>query len=408
VKVGLYSVGWPYKEFPNGIVRNLGVLTEAFDQLKHDYVVFAASVSGEDKYLNIVDLSTTRDDFRPTKTRKLISKLYNGIILGKSVWKDNSFAKNLVHRMRKVEKEDNMPFDILVVEETHGWAADLVEMLDIPVVVKLHGPWFLNGTALNITKNKKYYKRVDAERRGICAAAGVIAPSHCVLEEVRQYYDIELPNASVIYNPMLSASDENKWVYENCIKDQILFVGRFDTHKGGDVVVSAFNHVAQMNAKARLVFAGPDRGIDYEDDTLKIQKYIDKTITDGNIKSRIHYLGAVTSDKANQLRRESNITIMASRWENFANTVTEAMGMGCPFVGTNSGGTPEIISHGKTGLLVEPCNPIDLAEKISMILEDGELATRLSNNAFNYISERLDPIMIAKQNLEYFMRISNK
>jgi glycosyltransferase involved in cell wall biosynthesis len=47
----------------------------------------------------------------------------------------------------------------------------------------------------------------------------------------------------------------------------------------------------------------------------------------------------------------------------------EALGCGTPFVGTKVGGVPEIINSEDYGLLVEPANPEELAEKILIALD---------------------------------------
>jgi len=405
VNIGYYSPGWPTERYPNGIVSYVDIIKSAMALQGHDCYVFAYNTQGERLATNIVDLGKTRQAFKPGRFNKIIKKIYHSIILGKPIWKDESLARSFLHHIEELEHTHNIHLDIIEIEESHGWAYDLVKLTDIPVVVKLHGPWFLNGTMSKKMMDRKYYRRVEAERRGICAAAGVIAPSQSVLDEVEKYYGIQLPNARVIHNPVSDVPEHKQWKLSQCNINQVLFVGRFDEPKGGDVVIKAFNRVAKLNKQVQLVFAGPDRGVRLGDDVVSLKDYIDTTIEDTAIKERIRYLGVVTRDKVNELRHESHVTIIASRWENFPYTVTEALVAGCPTIATNCGGIPEIIKDNETGLLFGSGDEIELANKISLLLSDDELAIRLSGNARKDITFRLDQVKIAKQNIEYYSRV---
>ncbi|NQE54750.1 Trehalose synthase [ANME-1 cluster archaeon GoMg3.2] len=72
--------------------------------------------------------------------------------------------------------------------------------------------------------------------------------------------------------------------------------------------------------------------------------------------------------------------VLLSLSESFGIVNLEAMASGLPIVATSVGGLPEIIKEGKNGFLVEPQNPKEIAEKVSMILRDDELRERISKN----------------------------
>jgi glycosyltransferase involved in cell wall biosynthesis len=56
----------------------------------------------------------------------------------------------------------------------------------------------------------------------------------------------------------------------------------------------------------------------------------------------------------------------------------EYLAAGLPVVATNVGGTPEIITHGVTGYLVEPGDTSELATRICDLLEHREMALEMS------------------------------
>jgi glycosyltransferase involved in cell wall biosynthesis len=59
----------------------------------------------------------------------------------------------------------------------------------------------------------------------------------------------------------------------------------------------------------------------------------------------------------------------------------DAQAMGIPVVATDTGGVPDIVTDGETGLLVPPRDPESLAGAICRLLEDGELRQHLAKKA---------------------------
>ena len=62
-------------------------------------------------------------------------------------------------------------------------------------------------------------------------------------------------------------------------------------------------------------------------------------------------------------------------------TLVEASACKIPLVASNSGGIPEIVINGKTGLLFEERNSNQLADKIITLIENRKLANTLGRNA---------------------------
>jgi glycosyltransferase involved in cell wall biosynthesis len=59
-------------------------------------------------------------------------------------------------------------------------------------------------------------------------------------------------------------------------------------------------------------------------------------------------------------------------------------------VATRVGGISEVIEDGVTGLLVEPCNPLQLSVAIEELLHDPERRRRLAENALRKVRENYD------------------
>ena len=72
-----------------------------------------------------------------------------------------------------------------------------------------------------------------------------------------------------------------------------------------------------------------------------------------------------------------DVFVMCSETEGLGTSILDAMACGKPVVGTRTGGIPEVVEDGVTGLLVEPRDPQSLADAITTLLKDEALRTRM-------------------------------
>ncbi len=70
------------------------------------------------------------------------------------------------------------------------------------------------------------------------------------------------------------------------------------------------------------------------------------------------------------------VSVLPSLLEGLSQTILESMALGVPVVASRWGGNPEIVEEGESGLLFEPLDPRDLADKVNRVLQDRELAAR--------------------------------
>ena len=93
-----------------------------------------------------------------------------------------------------------------------------------------------------------------------------------------------------------------------------------------------------------------------------------------------------------------DVFIFPVRWpEGFGLSLIEAMAAGRPVVATRAGAVPQIIEHGRHGLLVEPENPQALAEAVTTLLRDPAAAARLGQAAQQRVRERFSLERVADE-----------
>ena len=90
-----------------------------------------------------------------------------------------------------------------------------------------------------------------------------------------------------------------------------------------------------------------------------------------------------------QYLRALDIFVLCSRSEAFSNTLLEAMACGCCAVGSQVGGTPELIGNDERGLLFRPGDAGDLAEKLTTLIGNERLRREFGTRAADFAKTRL-------------------
>jgi glycosyltransferase involved in cell wall biosynthesis len=294
---------------------------------------------------------------------------------------------------------------LIEMEEAFGWPRLVRPKVPIPVVIRLHGPWFVMGPLRGARDDAAFRRRVRHEGQAIRLADGVSAPSREILERTRAYYGLPLEDAVAIPPPVPIMPASECWRLAECDPHTILFVGRFDRHKGGDILIDAFARVASLFPEARLRFVGPDFGfIDDDQRRWTITEYLHARLP-VDVLPRVEWMGQQPNTALRALRRQALVTVVCSRYETFGLVVTEAMAQGCPLVASSVGGIPEIVTDGVNGLLCQPGDPTDLAAKLGQLLQDPARAERLGCRARRDCETRFSPVALAGRMAAFYRRV---
>ena len=222
------------------------------------------------------------------------------------------------------------------------------------------------------------------------------------------HYGLNLNEGRVIPNPFTAAPEAERWGLNSCDKDSLLFVGRFDSLKGGDLVLQTFVELCANYPRLTLTFVGPDLGVQSADgNNLSFEKFIRMSCPD-SYRSRIKFRGQMDHSSVMSLRRKHFVTIVASQQEMMPYTVLEAMSLGCPLVTTAVGGIPDLIHDQKNGLLVASKDVGAMAAACRKLLDNHALAERLGRQAWRDCRELYRPDNIAKQTIGAYEEANDK
>jgi glycosyltransferase involved in cell wall biosynthesis len=100
--------------------------------------------------------------------------------------------------------------------------------------------------------------------------------------------------------------------------------------------------------------------------------------------------------------------VLPSLSEAFSNALLEAMGCRCCAIASDTGGNPDLIRDGETGLLFAAGNAESLAERLSQALDDRALRTRLSENALEAVQTRFSREAAARRMGEIYLEFLEK
>lgn len=180
----------------------------------------------------------------------------------------------------------------------------------------------------------------------------------CISKAIRQHYDSLAQEKKVlIYNGV--GNDNIIDISEKKINDKvsILIAGRVSPEKGQHEAVTACEELLKQGvSQFELYIAGGD----------KLYFNVSK-----QMENHLHILGKIKNMP--EIRKGIDIELVCSRAEAFGRVTVEAMLAGIPVIGSNTGGTTELINDGVDGFLYEKGNTHQLAEKLRILIEDKEL-----------------------------------
>jgi glycosyltransferase involved in cell wall biosynthesis len=204
---------------------------------------------------------------------------------------------------------------------------------------------------------------------------------------------------------------------------QLLFVGRLGPEKGVHILLDAFRIVLAQHPDARLEVIGPEKVLPREallptcDDphVLEIEPYFRPGVYSELLQAKVAELprGSVSFFKQGMKFRElvphyhsASIFVFPPVWNDPSPLTTyEAAACGLPVVSTRSGGIPEIVEHGRTGLLVKRSDPQALADAILQLLSNTDQHDAMAQAAFERASNMFSWDRIAEDLLGQYERL---
>jgi glycosyltransferase involved in cell wall biosynthesis len=169
-------------------------------------------------------------------------------------------------------------------------------------------------------------------------------------------------------------------------KNLILGVGRLVPKKGFDILINACDILKRRGIAFKCIIAG--NGPDGE---MLLEKR-----NDLGLDNIIEFTGALTQDEILELMGKATVLCLPCRIAPDGNrdalptVLLESMACGLPAVSTNISGIPEIIDTGENGVLVEPDDPVSIADAMERLLGSDELREKYSKSGLQKAKDHFD------------------
>ena len=162
----------------------------------------------------------------------------------------------------------------------------------------------------------------------------------------------------------------------------ILFVGRLSDQKGVQYLIQALPDILQKEPTTKLLIIGEG----------PFKQQLENIAFELNVSSAIHFHGALSSEELAYYYNIADLFVLpalstSTGTEALGLSLLEAMSSGCPVIGTNIGGIPNIIDHKKTGLLVDQQDVLGLTQAALEILLHRAKAKQLGKHASAFVKK---------------------
>lgn len=212
---------------------------------------------------------------------------------------------------------------------------------------------------------------VPLARAGKSSQMEVVATELAVSEHDRAFLAREFPRGAGKLRRLYHSRLETGTPPPPAVREKlVLAVGHLAFRKGQHLLVRAFLEVAAEFPEWKLLILGHDSG-----DGCKQE--IDRLCEGNAAAKRVELPGA--HPKPMEVMTRAAIFVQPSLEEALGLAAQEAIFVGCPAIGTDAGGIPEVIDDGKTGLIVPHGDASALAGALRRMMSDEALRESMSS-----------------------------
>lgn len=193
----------------------------------------------------------------------------------------------------------------------------------------------------------------------------IITPSRYLAKWVA-HWGVPEDRIAVIYNALQRVNDIRPATLPLETKVNAVTVGRLVPWKRVDRILEAIAQIRNMGLV--IVGDGPER------------ERLERMAWELGLNDRVYFAGSRSKSETLSLMAACDLFVLNSTYEGLPHVVLEAMSLGLPVVATSVGGTPEVVQHGKNGILISPVGD-DLVATLRWLREDIETRHQLAKGA---------------------------
>ncbi len=338
------------------------------------------------KSLALVQINNESDFFCPEinvrieRDVKLKNPLYT-IDRFVGIWKAVHQHKcNIIHIQ---ETADPMMISMLLMQKK------------LPIVLTVHDPVPHTGEVDFMRYYRSRKPLMDALR---ARADMIIVHGENVKRDlIKAYPNLDPERISVVLHGAINVYNSLKKPEYKEKSGNLLFFGRINEYKGLGVLMEAWKRIREECPNAHLVVAGTGPDLD---------NYRTELQADDRIELDERF---ISPEEVARHYAEASIVVLPYNDATQSGVALIAIGFGKPVIVTNTGGLPEIVDDGVSGLVVPPKDPAAVAEAVIRLLKDDALRESMAQGAETLRHTRLGWDTLAKQTEQvYYKAIAHR
>ncbi len=246
-----------------------------------------------------------------------------------------------------------------------GKSAFVIDAFLLLLIRLCHIPYILRfgGKGYREFQNENFIWKIIVSHTLSKALGGI------VLGQLMKWdVNIYIPDKRLVYVPNGIPHKRHRVyrIHKNYI--QILYLSNLVPSKGPLEFLKAANIVIQKKNNVRFILAGVDSSQFF---TKQLRSYI----VNNQLDNYVEMPGGVTGEHKQKLFTSSDIFVFPSffKYEVFGTVNIEAMSYGLPVISSNEGAISEVVKDGVTGFIIDPKSPVDIANKILILVDNPKL-----------------------------------
>lgn len=283
-------------------------------------------------------------------------------------------------------------FDVI---HAHDWlvtyaAKSLKNAYDIPIVATIHATEAGRNSGIH-DETQRYIN--DTEWLLTYEATEVIVNSNYMKNEIQRLFGLPFDKINVIPNGInlsnftgIERDYDFRRQYAMDNEKIILYVGRLVYEKGVQHLIAAMSKILSNYNDAKLIIAGRGGMMD----ELRAEA------SNLGLNDKIYFTGYLNSKQVQKMYKCADVAVFPSTYEPFGIVALEAMLAGVPTVVSDVGGLDEIVTHGVDGMKSYAGNANSIADSVTALLYDHQLATNVSKKAKQKVKDQFNWEKIAQ------------
>jgi glycosyltransferase involved in cell wall biosynthesis len=242
----------------------------------------------------------------------------------------------------------------------------------------------------NYFSRRKYRKNVDAV---IAISEGV---KKVLIEGGVDPGLIEIIPSGIDFSPFDEASGSDYLRRElSFFPDDYLvgIVAHLADHKGHKYLIQATKILKEHSPKIKVIVVGEG----------PLQMELNRQVKDSDVEDMVFFLGF--REDVPRILSSLDLFVLSSYLEGLGTSILDAMASKLPVVATRTGGIPEVVIDGETGLLVPPRDPEALAQAILKLYRNRALASRFGRRGYEVVHQKFSAEAMARKVVLLYERI---